>query len=87
MKLNDRSYRKIICNATLPILFSMFVISCGGKEPSKSKEPVAEAKPDTRSPADKIPAFRKEINKKPVASHKEKTENPLNDWYFKDEQF
>ena len=82
MKRNDRSYRKTICSTILTILISMFVISCGGKEPSKSKKPVAETKPDTRNPAEKIPAFRKEINEKPVASYKEKTENPLNDWYF-----
>ncbi len=87
MKNNDRSYRKTVRTTVLPILFSLSVISCGSKEPSKSKVPVAETKPDTRSPADKIPAFRKDINKKPVASYKEKTENPLNEWYFKVELY
>ncbi len=87
MKLNDRSYRKTVGNTILPFLFSMFLISCGSKESSKSKEPVAEKKIDTRSPADKIPALRKEISKKAIASYKEKTDDPLNDWYFKVELF
>jgi len=87
MKLNDRSYRKTVCNVFLPLLFSIFIISCGSKEPSKSKQPVVEKKPDTRSPADKIPAFRKEISKKAIASYKEKTDNPLNDWYFQVQLF
>src|SRR6185436_12993353 len=87
MKLVDRSYRKTVCNVFLTLLFSMFIISCGSKEPSKSKQPVVEKKPDTRSPADKIPAFRKEISKKAIASYKEKTDNPLNDWYFQVQLF
>jgi len=33
-------------------------------------------------PAEKIPQFRQTVNTEPVAEYKEKTENPLNDWYF-----
>ena len=33
-------------------------------------------------PSDKIPEFRKEIKKEAVAEYKEKTDNPLNNWYF-----
>lgn len=32
--------------------------------------------------AEKIPEFRQTVNAEPVAEYKEKTENPLNDWYF-----
>ena len=32
--------------------------------------------------ADNIPEFRKEVKTAAVAEYKEKTDNPLNDWYF-----
>jgi hypothetical protein len=51
--------------------------------------PNNEAKTATEKPAavaekpiEKIPPDRTTVNKEPVAEHKEKTENPLNDWYF-----
>jgi len=34
------------------------------------------------NPADKIPDKREIVKKEPVAEHREKTDNPLNDWYF-----
>src|SRR6516162_5840940 len=34
------------------------------------------------SAGSEIPPFRKEVKKQPVASYREKTDNPLNDWYF-----
>jgi hypothetical protein len=33
-------------------------------------------------PATAIPEDRKEIKKEPVAEYREKTDDPLNDWYF-----
>lgn len=34
------------------------------------------------NPADKIPDKRETVKKEPVAEYREKTDNPLNDWYF-----
>jgi hypothetical protein len=34
------------------------------------------------NPSDKVPEYRKEIKKEPVAVYKEKVDDPLNDWYF-----
>ena len=84
MKHNDRPCKNLI---GISLLFVLFLSSCGNNEQSKTKEPVAETKPETLSPADKIPGFRKEINKNAIASYKEKTENPLNDWYFRVQLF
>ena len=33
-------------------------------------------------PAEKIPMYRTTVSTEPVAEYKQKTENPLNDWYF-----
>jgi hypothetical protein len=33
-------------------------------------------------PSDNIPEYRKEIRKEAIAAYKEKTDDPLNDWYF-----
>jgi len=33
-------------------------------------------------PSNKIPEYRKEVKKEPVAVYKEKVDDPLNDWYF-----
>jgi len=33
-------------------------------------------------PSDNIPEFRKEIKAEPVAEFRERTDNPLNNWYF-----
>ncbi len=39
-------------------------------------------KPISVNAADNIPEYRKEIRKEPVDAYREKTDNPLNDWYF-----
>jgi hypothetical protein len=44
---------------------------------SKLAAPAAET-----PPAEKIPMYRTTVNSEPVAEYKQKTENPLNDWYF-----
>lgn len=33
-------------------------------------------------PVKKVPLYRETVNTEPVAEYKEKTDNPLNDWYF-----
>jgi len=47
-------------------------------EAPKTSAPAIKAPP----PAEKIPMYRTTVNAEPVAEYKEKTENPLNDWYF-----
>jgi hypothetical protein len=47
-------------------------------EAAKTSTPAIKAPP----PAEKIPMYRTTVNAEPVAEYKEKTENPLNDWYF-----
>lgn len=45
---------------------------------NKTKAPAIKAPP----PAEKIPENRTSVNAEPVAEYQEKTDNPLNDWYF-----
>jgi hypothetical protein len=47
-------------------------------EAAKTSTPAIKAPP----PAEKVPMYRTTVNAEPVAEYKEKTENPLNDWYF-----
>lgn len=71
------------------LLLIMALASC---QPSpKETEPTVRAKavdtPVVADPLKAIPEFRKEVSTKPVASYRQKTDNPLNDWYFKVELF
>jgi hypothetical protein len=45
---------------------------------AKTTTPAIKAAP----PTEKIPMYRTTVNAEPVAEYKEKTDNPLNDWYF-----
>ena len=47
-------------------------------EAAKKSAPAIKTPP----PAEKVPMYRTTVNAEPVAEYKEKTENPLNDWYF-----
>jgi hypothetical protein len=47
------------------------------EDASKSAAPAAET-----PPAEKIPMYRTTVSTEAVAEYKQKTENPLNDWYF-----
>jgi hypothetical protein len=48
----------------------------------KEDTAIRSAAPVVVNPADNIPLYRDSIRAEPVAEHKEKTDNPLNDWYF-----
>ncbi|WP_205512031.1 hypothetical protein [Longitalea arenae] len=52
------------------------------KEAVPKAEDAKAAAPIKAPPAEKVPLYRNTVNPEPVAEHKEKTENPLNDWYF-----
>jgi hypothetical protein len=46
----------------------------------KSSPPAIKA--PAPAPAEKVPMYRTSVNAEPVAAYKERTDNPLNDWYF-----
>jgi hypothetical protein len=57
---------------------------CGGQKGNSpaGKNDSAASSSDSVSAADKIPLTRDSVSAAPVAEYKEKTDNPLNDWYF-----
>ena len=67
-------------------IFSLVLFSC---QPPSSDKPAADNRSDSSAqiikinPQDTIPKIRKEVSSKPIAAFEEKTENPLNDWYFR----
>lgn len=53
------------------------------KETTKKEDTsIRSAAPVVINPADNIPLYRQTIKEEPIAEHKERTDNPLNDWYF-----
>jgi hypothetical protein len=56
----------------------------GNEAVAKADEAAKKSTPaiKTPPPAEKVPMYRTTVNAEPVAEYKEKTENPLNDWYF-----
>src|SRR5215467_11235848 len=61
------------------LILSIFILSsCNSHEAKTSSN-----NDSAQSPASTvIPEDRTEVKKEPVAEYKEKTDNPLNDWYF-----
>jgi hypothetical protein len=72
--------RKIIVSALMS--FTIYFLSCQSGNQNNSLQPDSATKPVVINPADNVPQYRKEIRKEAVAQYKEKTDNPLNDWYF-----
>jgi hypothetical protein len=68
------------------ILFALFcclIASCGETTSGKgSKSSDSSQTPVVINAAAGIPLYRDTINKEPVAEFRERTDNPLNDWYF-----
>lgn len=65
------------------LLLLLFAVSCGeqsSKDETKTSDTTAAA--TVTNPADKIPSTRDSVRAEPVAQYSEKTDNPLNDWYF-----
>jgi len=62
--------------------YSLFFISCHLKHQNDSSQADSIARPAIINSSNNIPEFRKEIKKEPVIEYKEKTDNPLNNWYF-----
>ena len=62
----------------LGILVSIFsLVRCGA--PSQPNNTQTAAVP---VPKDPVPEFRKVVSKESIAAYQEKTDNPLNNWYF-----
>lgn len=60
----------------------LLAAGCRETTPNNDAKTAAETPAVVESPADKIPLNRTTVSKEPIAEHKEKTDNPLNDWYF-----
>ncbi len=73
------------CNNFIPFLFLAISVSCNN---SQQKEVVSAQKKDSVvSKTPYINPIRDEVRKQAVASYSEKTENPLNEWYFRVELY
>lgn len=63
-------------------IFSIVHFSCHSINQNNSLQTDSANKPVVINPINTIPEFRKVSKAEPVAEYKEKTDNPLNDWYF-----
>jgi len=63
-------------------LFFILLFSCHSNNQSNTLQTDSASNPVVINPASTIPEFRKVVKAEPVAEYKEKTDNPLNDWYF-----
>lgn len=61
---------------------SFCFFSCHSNNQNNSSLTDSASKPVVINPADNIPETRNEVKTEPVTEYKEKTDNPLNDWYF-----
>ena len=67
------------------LLCCLLAAGCHETAPSdtaKADEAAKTTAPAVSPPAEKVPMYRNTVNSEPVAEYKQKTENPLNDWYF-----
>jgi hypothetical protein len=67
-------------------IFALSVLlsaSCG-QTPSQNENSKTDSvqAPEVVNPAAKVPMFRDTVQKEPVAQYRQRTDNPLNDWYF-----
>ena len=58
--------------------------TASNNEATKSDAGTTQKNADLKTPppAKKVPLYRNSVSTEPVAEYKEKTSNPLNDWYF-----
>lgn len=59
--------------------FILFQLNCRSVDQKKEEKKDQAA---ASTPSETIPEDRREVKKEPVAEYKEKTDDPLNDWYF-----
>ena len=65
------------------VLFWMIGACTSRQKENNQQVTEGNEKPVIINPANAIPEFRKEIRSEAIATYKEKTDNPLNDWYFR----
>jgi hypothetical protein len=58
------------------------IAACGGAPSKKNGSTDTSQAPIVVNAAAGIPLYRDSIKKEPVAEYRQKTDNPLNDWYF-----
>ena len=65
-------------------LCCLIAAACSQPAPREAikKEDATLRTPAIVNPADNVPLYRDSIQEEPVAEYKERTDNPLNDWYF-----
>jgi hypothetical protein len=65
-------------------LYMLLLAACGqpADKPATGSDPANAQKDSVTNPANKIPSERDSVRPEPIAEYKEKTENPINDWYF-----
>jgi hypothetical protein len=64
------------------IIISVVLFSCHSINQNNALQTDSASKSVVINPANTVPEFRKFVKAEPVAEYKEKTDNPLNDWYF-----
>lgn len=64
------------------LLLPFCFFSCHSTNQNNSRQTDSTGTPVVINPTNNVPDLRKEVKAEPVAEYKEKTDNPLNDWYF-----
>ena len=67
------------------LLCCLLAAGCSETAPKETvkADDASKSAPAAQTPAaEKIPMYRSAVSTEPVAEYKQKTENPLNDWYF-----
>jgi hypothetical protein len=67
------------------VIFHFLIASCGQQQVTDKQansDAAVNRKPEIINPVDKIPMYREAVNNEPVAQYRERTDNPLNEWYF-----
>ncbi|HLK28744.1 MAG TPA: hypothetical protein VKT28_09190 [Puia sp.] len=64
------------------LVLSFYFSSCHSNNQNNSAQTDSASKPIVINPTNNVPEFRKTISKDIIAEYKEKTDNPLNNWYF-----
>ena len=67
-------------SAPVIVFAAMTITACS--EPAKTNVKEQGAESNQKPLTTKIPEYRDSVSKKPIEEHREKVDNPLNDWYF-----
>ena len=64
------------------IIISVILFSCHSNNQNNVSQTDSASKSVVNNPANTVPEFRKIVKPAHFSEYKEKTDNPLNDWYF-----